>query len=153
MKGKFQGQDELIMNASVEKIWNILIDGTVLSTWMPIVKGTTSGIESLNTVRSCDVEMNGKKGKVSEKCVLFNDKKEIGWLMLTDEFGIDKMFANYSFSFELVPISHNKTKVINKGYADPKNLFAKIMNAIVMKRMSSKIRNKALNGIKELAEL
>ncbi|MBN4081233.1 SRPBCC family protein [Caldithrix abyssi] len=153
MKGQFQGQDELIMNASVEKIWNILIDGTVLSTWMPIVKHTTSGVESLNAERSCDVEMNGKKGKVKEKCVLFNEKKEIGWLMLTDEFGIGKMFANYSFSFELVPISHNKTKVINKGYADPKNLFAKIINAVMLKSKGSKIRNQALNGIKNLAEL
>jgi len=152
MKGKFQGQNELVMNASIEKIWNILIDGKVLSKWMTIVKHTTSGVESLNAVRSCEVEMNGKKGQVSEKCILFNEKKEIGWLMLTDEFGISKMFENYSFSFELIPIDNNTTKVINKGYADPKNLFAKLMNIIMMKRMSSKMRNEALSGIKRLAE-
>lgn len=152
MKGKFQGQDELIINASVDKIWEILIDGTVLSKWMTIVKHTTSGTESLNAVRSCDVEMNGKKGKVSEKCTLYNEKKEIGWEMLSDDFGISKMFDNYSFSFELAPVSNNKTKVINRGYADPKNFFAKIMNLIMMKRMSSKMRKKALNGIKQLAE-
>ena len=152
MKGKFQGQNELVINASVEKIWNVLIDGKVLSEWMTIVKHTTSKIESLNAVRSCEVEMNGKKGQVSEKCILFNEKKEIGWLMLTDEFGIGKMFENYSFSFELIPIDNNTTKVINRGYADPKNLVAKLMNAIMIKRMSYKLRNTALSGIKRLAE-
>jgi hypothetical protein len=152
MKGKFQGQDELIMNATVNDIWNVLIDGTLLSKWMPMVKHTTSGIEALNEVRYCDVDMNGRKGKVSEKCVLYDEKKEIGWVMLTDELGIGKMFNNFSFSFELIPINDNKTKVIGKGYADPKNFFARIMNAVMMRRMSSKIRIKALNGMKKLAE-
>ena len=28
MKGKFQGQDEIIINATKEKIWSVLIDGS-----------------------------------------------------------------------------------------------------------------------------
>lgn len=151
MKGKFQGQDEIIISASVDKIWNVLVDGTLLSQWMPMVKHTTSKVEKLNEVRYCDVEMSGRKGKVSEKCVLYNEKKEIGWLMLTDEFGFGKMFENFSFSFELVPIQEG-TKVIGRGYADSKHIFAKIMNMILMRRMSANIRRKALSGIKRIAE-
>ncbi len=152
MKGKFQGQDEAIINASVDKIWDILIDGKVLSTWMPVVKHTDSIKESLNAVRHCEVDMNGKMGKVSEQCVLFKEKKEIGWEMLSDEFGFDKMFDHYGFNFELVPISNNQTKLINRGYGNPKHFFAKIMNVFMMKRMASKMRNQALSGIKRLAE-
>ncbi|TNJ43498.1 SRPBCC family protein [Tamlana fucoidanivorans] len=152
MKGELQGQNELIIEASADKIWEVLIDGTLLSQWMTIVKHTTSDTEALNTVRHCDVEMNGKLGKVSEKCILFNEKKEIGWIMLSDEFGISKMFGNYGFSFTLVPVSSNKTKVINKGYGDPKGFFSRVLNLLIMKRMSSRMRIKALHGIKQLVE-
>ena len=72
--------------------------------------------------------------------------------MLTDEFGFDKMFNNYGFSFELNPISENKTKLINKGYGTPKNVLAKTMNVFMFKKMAAKIRNQALNGIKELVK-
>ena len=64
MKGKFQGQDEIIINATKEKIWNVLIDGSQLGKWMRIVKHTTSKTECLNAVRSCEVDFNGKMGQV-----------------------------------------------------------------------------------------
>ena len=152
MKGKFQGQDETVVNASVNKIWDVLIDGTLLPKWMPMVKNTNSITEALNEVRFCEVEIKGNKGKVSEKCVLYNEKKEIGWMMLSDEFGFDKMFDNFGFSFELTPIDKNSTKVIGKGYADPKNIFAQFIILITMRRMSSNIRKQALSGIKKIAE-
>lgn len=152
MKGKFQGKDEILIKASVDEVWNVLIDGTMLSQWMPMVKHTTSKVEKLNEIRYCDVEMNGKKGKVSEQCILYNEKKEIGWVMLTDEFGFGKMFDNFSFSFELIA-NNNFTKVIGRGYADPKHFIARIMNMIMMKRMSAKIRRQALGGIKKIAEM
>ena len=70
MKGNFQGQDEVIISVSKEKIWNILTDGKLLSQWMPIVKHTTSTIECLGAERACEVDFEGKKGQVREKCVL-----------------------------------------------------------------------------------
>ena len=152
MKGKFQGQNDIIIHATIDIIWDVLTDGRVLPIWMPIVKHTDSVEESLNTVRHCEVELNGKKGKVSEKCVLFNEKREIGWEMLSDELGFDKMFKNYGFSFELIPISANQVRLVNKGYGNPKNIFASLMNVLMMKRMGAKIRNQALNGIKKIAE-
>ena len=152
MNGKFQGQNQLLINAPKEKIWDVLINGEVLSQWMPIVKHTTSKTECLNAERSCDVELNGKKGKVMEKCVLFNEGHEIGWEMVNDEFGFDKMFANYGFSFELIPISGSTTKVINRGFGDPRNWIAKTMNVLMLRRKSAGIRKTALNGIKKLAE-
>lgn len=152
MKGKFQGQNELIINASINNIWKVLIDGRLLTEWMPVVKQTTSVTESLDAVRHCEVEMNGKKGKVSEKCVLFKDKKEIGWEMLSDEFGFDKMFKHYGFSFELIPLEQNKTRIINRGFGNPKNIFIKMLNVLMMKRIAAKMRKQALNGIKIVAE-
>lgn len=81
MRGRFQGENEIIIERSREKIWEILTDGSVLTRWMRIVKHTTSKKECLNAFRSCDVEMNGKMGKVREKCVLFEEPGKIGWEM------------------------------------------------------------------------
>lgn len=152
MKGKYQEQDELIINASKEKVWNALTDTSVLHKWMTIVKHTDGKHECLNAVRSCDVEMNGKKGKVREKCVMFEEPNKIGWEMEYDTFGFGKMFNNYGFSFELEVINPNSTRVINKGFYDPKNFLVALMNILMMKRKSSEIRRTALNGIKQLVE-
>lgn len=152
MNGKFQGQDELIMNASKEKIWNILINGQALPAWMPMVQHTTSQIECLDAQRTCDVKMNGKEGTVKEKCVLFDEQKAIGWEMFYDEFGFSKMFANYGFSFELIAVNDHQTKVINRGFYNPKNLMVKVLNRLMMRNKSSKIRQVVLKGIRDLAE-
>ena len=152
MKGQFQGQDEVIIEAPHEQIWSILIDGHQLSDWMPIVKQTTSEIESISQIRTCDVEMGGKSGEVREQCTLFDDQREIGWEMLSDDFGFSRMFNNYGFSFELIPLGNNRTQVINRGFYDPRNPFVSVFNTVMIKRRSSKIRQSALRGIKALAE-
>ncbi len=152
MKGTFQGQDEITIKASTNKIWGILIDGTQLSQWMKVVQHTTSVTEHLNAVRSCEVAMNGKKGQVRERCILFEEQKEIAWQMEYDEFGFSRMFDNYSFSFELQAIDDQKTRVINKGFYDAKNIWVRWLNVLMFRSMSSKIRCKALLGIKALAE-
>lgn len=152
MKGKFQGQDDIIINAPKEKIWKALTDTSVLHKWMSLVKHTDGKEECLNAVRSCDVEMNGKKGKVREKCVMFEPQNKIGWEMEYDTFGFGKMFNNYGFSFELESINTNSTRVINKGFYDPKNFFVVLMNILMMKRKSSQIRKTVLNGIKQFVE-
>lgn len=152
MKGKYQGQNEIIINTSPQEVWSVLIDGTKLSSWMPIVKHTTGSTESMNAVRSCDVNFNGKNGKVSERCVLFEKHKNIGWEMEQDTFGFSKMFSHFGFSFELVPINETSTKVINKGYGNPRNILASLMNFFMMKRKSSGIREKALMGLKRVLE-
>lgn len=153
MKGRFQGENEIIIACSKEKIWDILTDGSVLSRWMHIVKHTTSKQECLHAVRSCDVEMNGKMGKVRERCVVFEEHKKIGWEMEYDTFGFSKMFNNYGFSFELEPVSNSATKVVNKGFYDPKNFAISLINTLFMKRKSAHIRTTALNNLKQLAEL
>ncbi len=152
MKGKFQGQDEIIINATKEKIWSVLIDGSQLGKWMRIVKHTTSKTECLNAVRSCEVDFNGKMGQVREKCVQFDEYKKIAWELEYDTLGFTKMFNNYGFSFELHPINDNITKLVNKGHYDPKNIFVSILNALMMKRQASGIRETALNGLRELSE-
>ena len=152
MKGAFQGENEIIINSSREKVWQILTDGTVLSRWMRIVKHTTSRQECLGAVRSCDVEMNGKMGKVREKCVLFEEPERIGWEMQFDTFGFSKMFNNYGFSFELEPLDHSRTRVVNKGFYDPKNFVVSMMNALFMRKKSAEIRMTALTNLKQLAE-
>jgi len=152
MKGKFQGQDEIIILASKEEIWSVLIDTPALYEWMPIVKHSDGTKECLNAVRSCDVDFEGRKGKVHERCVLFEENKRIGWGMEYDTLGFSKMFNDYGFSFDLEEINPMATKVINKGYSTPKNIFASLMNLLMMKKKASQIRKTALQGLKKLAE-
>lgn len=152
MKGKFQGQNEIVINASKERIWNVLIDGSQLSDWMPIVKHTTSGTESLDVVRSCEVDFEGRVGKVKERCVMLEEFDKIGWEMEEDTLGFSKMYSNFGFSFELETIALNSTRVINRGFSNPKNLFATLMNLFMMKRKSSQIRQRALLGLKRVSE-
>ncbi|MBK7853930.1 MAG: hypothetical protein IPJ79_02630 [Bacteroidetes bacterium] len=56
------------------------------------------------------------------------------------------------FIFNLEKISDFKTKVVNETFYQPANIIAKIMNALMMKKMIGKVQEQILLNIKSLTE-
>jgi hypothetical protein len=77
-----QGTSEILIRATPERIWALLEDSTRLSEWATLVKRTTGTLEVLGAVRECDVELDGKPGRVVERCVEYDRLRRIGWLMV-----------------------------------------------------------------------
>ena len=64
-----QGSDEVFIQAKAEQVWTILEDSTLLPQWAPMVKSTTGKIERAGSVRTCQVEWEGRKDEVAERCI------------------------------------------------------------------------------------
>lgn len=147
-----QGSDDIIIQASPQAVYKILTDGSLLPQWMPPVLHTTAGIETVGCTRECEVEMEGRSGKVVERCIEAIPGQRIAWALVDDTLGFNKMLEGFSFSFSLESLPGGATRVINETCYKPRNIFAALMNVLLLLRKFSKVRQKALEGIKGLAE-
>ena len=65
----YQGSSETEIKARPDQVWAILEDSACLSQWAPMVKSTKGKTERVGSVRSCEVEWEGRKDYVVERCV------------------------------------------------------------------------------------
>lgn len=152
MKAPAQGTNTIVIEAPRERIWELLANSQRLIEWAPMVNTTTGEKESLGAVRHCDVEFNGKPGKVTERCSDFEPTKHIGWVMEQDSFGFVKMLDGLGFDFRLESIGPDTTRVINTTYYRPRNILASLMNVLMIKRNFRKVRQTALGNLKWIVE-
>ncbi len=145
-----QGRDEILIQARPERIWGILEDSTCLPQWAPMVKSTTGKIERLGSVRTCQVEWEGRKDEVVERCIEAVPNKKIGWV--TEQGMMTKMFSKIQFGFTLEPKDSSATRVQLGFLYEPRNLLARLMYDLVMKRKMNQLRQTLLANIKNLAE-
>lgn len=145
-----QGQDESLIRTSAERIWAILEDSTLLPQWAPMVKSTTGKTERVGSVRTCQVEWEGRKDQVVERCIEAIPNKKIAWVM--EQGMMTKMFSKINFWFILEPHDGNAT-VLKLGFLyEPKHLLARLMYSLMMRRKFEQLRRTLLTNIKNLAE-
>jgi len=151
MNWTLQGSDEVVVHAPVERIWALLEDGRRLPEWMPIVKSTTGEVEVLDAERTCEVEFQGKRGSVTERCVEHDPYVRIAWRLVDDSLGFGRLLDDFGFSFTLEPLADSSTRVRNDTYYRPRSLFARFLSMLVMRRKFRGIRLVALTNLRRLS--
>lgn len=146
----FQGSSEVIVNTGPERIWAILEDSTLLPRWAPMVKGTTGRTERVGSVRTCQVEWEGRQDQIVERCVEAIPNKKIAWVM--EQGMMTRMFSTISFWFVLEPRDGNATSLQLAFLYQPRNLLARLMYSLMMRRKLAQLRQTLLENIKRLAE-
>ena len=145
-----QGCDETLIHAKTEQIWKILEDSTLLPQWAPMVKSTTGKIERVGSIRTCQVEWEGRKDEVVEWCIEAIPNKKIAWVM--EQGMMTKMFSTIRFWHILEP-RHNNATLLQMGFLyQPRHLLARLMYSLMMKRKLAQLRRTLLTNIKNLAE-
>ncbi len=148
--GAFQGSSEITIKTRPEQIWAILEDSTRLAEWAPMVKHTTGKTESLGSTRTCQVEWEGRKDQVVERCVEAVPNKKIAWVM--EQGMMKKMFSKISFWFVLESQDSNTT-LLRLGFLyEPKHLPARLLYSLMMKQKLEKLRQSLLENLRNLAE-
>lgn len=152
--GTLQGRSEQMVAASPQRIWAVLEDSTRLPDWVPVVERVTEHDkrESAGAVRRCEVAMAGKRGYIVERCLESIPERKLHHAVDDDSFGFTKMFRDYSFTLELVPRGESTTRVICETFYEPRNPLTRVINALVMRRRFSSVREDILRGLKELVE-
>ena len=149
---KLQAHNETIINAPISKVWAIITDITLLDKINPGVITAKGRMDKQGETRTCEMDNKGRKGTMTEKLVELVHEQKTVWVIENDTMGMKKMLKDPRFCFYLEKVGDNKTKITNESYYLPANLMAKIMNALMMKKMMSKIQLQILTNIKTIAE-
>jgi Polyketide cyclase / dehydrase and lipid transport len=152
-----QGQDEIIVNAPVEKIWSLISDSKRLLDWGPPVRGVqvmgTSGQpEGLGSYRRVDAEFNGQRGHFIERRIEHIEGKKMAVQIEEENFDIFRFLTDVGSSLELEAVEPNKTRVIFSFFHRPKGIVGHIMNRLIILRQQRRNRLAALKSLKDYAE-
>lgn len=149
---KLQARNEIVVNAPVSKVWALITDIEQVHKTNPGVIKATGTMDKLNGTRTCEVNNNGRTGTMTERLVELVPEKKTVWTIESDTMGMSKMLKDTRFCFYLEKIADNKTKIVNESYYAPANFIGTIMNALMMKRMMSKLQGQILTNVKTLLE-
>jgi carbon monoxide dehydrogenase subunit G len=145
---KLQARNEAIIDAPVGKIWSVITDIEMLHKVNPGIVKATGAMNTLNATRHCEITNMGRTGNVTERLIEFEPEKKTVWTIEADDMGMSKMMKDARFCFYLEKINEAQTKVINETWYEPANIVAKIMNAVMMKKMIYKTQARILNNLK-----
>ncbi len=157
MTAKLQGQDEILVEAPVERLWPLIADSTLLAEWGPPVRavqifGQSDQGEGLGSRRRVEAEFDGKKGYYIERRTEHLEGRKIVYLIEEESFGLFRVMAEPGFSLELVSVGPGKTRVIFSFLHNPKGLLGHILNVLVILRQQRRNRLAALASLKLHAE-
>jgi uncharacterized protein YndB with AHSA1/START domain len=152
---KLQGHSEQTIDAPPSRIWAVLEDSSVLARWVPVVERVAEHDEreQPGSVRRCEVEMGGKRGVMVERCIESIPEKRLRHAVDDDTLGFTKLFRDYTFTLELTPRSEHSTLVTIETFYEPRGVLARLMNALMMRRRFTGVREDILRGLKDYVEL
>jgi predicted ATPase len=149
---KLQARNEAVINASLSDVWRVITDINLLHKVNPGVITAKGRMDKQGETRTCEFDNRGKKGMMTERLIELVPEKKTVWTIESDNMGMSRMLKATRFCFILEKIGENKTRVVNESYYEPANLFASIMNALVMKRKMSQIQERILANIRSITE-
>ncbi len=166
----FQGEDEIIINAPIEKVWHHISDSKALEKWGPPVREVTviDFPEKLGSRRivvgeftpsgaviTTEESAKVKKKKVAhfhERRIEHVEGRKIGYRIEEEDIGIFNAITEVGYTTELESLGPNKTRVVWKFFHHPKGIFGHIMNRLFILRQQRKNRRGALESLKQYAE-
>ncbi len=153
-KAKLQIRKSILIDATLDQTWDVLLDAHQLPRWMPAVDEVLESDarrEGLGSQRRCQARLAGKSGTIVEKVVDHVPGRSIRYGVIEDTFGMSKMFSDYSFELSTETID-GRTQVTISTYYDPKNFIVSLLNKAMMKRQFSSVLEAMLHGLKSHVE-
>jgi len=147
-----QARREAVINASIGSIWSVITDISQLHKVNPGVVKATGAMNKEGSLRSCEMNNNGKKGTMTERLIELVPERKTVWLLENDTMGMSKMLRNTRFVFLLERIDEGRTKVVNETHYEPANLAARILNAVMMRKKIGRAQDQILRNIRALTE-
>lgn len=141
--------NEIIINAPVEKIWEILATPEILDQYDPTVKKSTLiSTEKTGIGAKRKVDMLDGKNWFEERITVFEPNKSIAYQLTDCSFPIKGLKHTYSFEK-----TSNQIKVRQvMEYTVKFGLLGKLMDAMMIRKQSDAGIKKFFGGLKQFAE-
>jgi uncharacterized protein YndB with AHSA1/START domain len=149
-----QGESSAVIDTGPATIWPVLCDSSLLSEWVPAVTGVLEHAprEQPGASRRCSVLLGGREGFMVERCVEAVAERRLRYVVDDDSFGFGRMLDDYSFTLELTPDGASRTTVTLRTFYAPRGRFARVLNALVLKRRFARVREEILAGLSRFME-
>jgi len=156
MNGKHQVTRTVQVAADPAAIWGVIADSTLLPQWAGVVIDVTylgDGQEGVGMTRHCNVELGGRTGTMTERCVEFVPNRRAGYVVDDDTLGFQRMLRDYGFTITLEPRSDRTTALRIDTYYTPRNpLYALLNRLLLLQRRMRRTVDGLLPGLKEISE-
>ena len=153
---RIQGQDDIIVDAPVARLWPLIADSMELCNWGPPVRNvkilSADGKECPGTRRRVDAVFNGKPGHFVEQRIEHIEGRKMAVIITEETFELFQLLSEVGSSLEIAPLGPNKTQVTFTFFHNPKGLVGQIMNSVVILRQQRRNRLAALASLKRYAE-
>ncbi|MGO8695802.1 MAG: SRPBCC family protein [Rectinemataceae bacterium] len=155
MKGKFQWELNLEIKAPTAKVWGIADDLSLIPSYHPEV-GRVDFIEG-RTQRAVGVKyrcnvLEGRKGNCTEEVLEYIPGRKISTVMREDSWGMDKIFANFVVDTTVLRKDEDTTILKFEAFYNPIGFANRLLNRIVLRRVTRKRSLSVMEGIKKYAE-
>lgn len=155
MLGELQITETIEINQTAEAVFAIIDNTSHLENWAPavqkVVEWSATG-EQIGAVRRCEAALGGKTGTMVEKVIAREEGRSLTYGVIEESFGMTKILKNYGFKLSLQPEGAKKTTAKIETFYTPANIFARVLNRIMMKRQFRKVVRQLLQGLKEYTE-
>ena len=141
--------NEITVNASIDKLWNILADLELLDRYDPTVKkSTVVSVEKTGMGARRKVDMRDGKNWFEEKITVFKPNEALAYQLTDCSFPIKGL--KHSYSFEK---NGNQTKVKQvMEYTVKFGLLGMLLDSLVIRKQSDVGIKKFFTGLKFYAE-
>ena len=141
--------NEITVNASIDKIWNILTDLELLDRYDPTVKKSTLvSAEKTGMGAKRKVDMQDDKNWFEEKIVLFKPNEALTYQLTDCSFPIKSL--KHSYRFEKIG---NQTRIEQlMEYTVKFGLLGKLLDSLMIRKQSDNGIKKFFAGLKSYAE-
>jgi uncharacterized membrane protein len=152
---RIQGRNEVTINADAQRIWAVLEDSSNVPRYMRAVQAidvAAGSRERVGAMRTCQVDLEGRRGEVVERCAELVPYERLTHVVDRDDLGFSRLFDDFGFTFVLEPRGDHATVVRLEGFYRERGPISWVMNALIMKRKLSALRQMMLGDLKRLVE-
>jgi uncharacterized protein YndB with AHSA1/START domain len=155
MNGKHQVTRTVQVATDPAAVWGVIADSTLLPQWTGVVTDVTclgDQEEGVGMTRHCNVELGGRTGTMTERCVEFFPSRRAGYVVDDDTLGFHRMLLDYGFAITLEPRSDRTTALRIDTYYTPRTPLYGLLNRLVLRRRMRKLVDGLLQGLKQISE-
>jgi uncharacterized protein YndB with AHSA1/START domain len=155
VNGKHQVTRTVQVATDPAAVWGVIADSTLLPQWAGIVTDVTylgETEEGVGMTRHCNVELGGRTGTMTERCVEFLPNRRAAYVVDDDTLGFHRMLVDYGFTITLDQRSDRTTALRIDTYYTPRTPLYALLNRLVLQRRMGKLIDGLLQGLKQISE-
>jgi Polyketide cyclase / dehydrase and lipid transport len=147
---------EIVVEAPLERVWEIAEDITLIPQYHPevdkvdLIAGQAK--RSVGVKYQCNILEGRRTGSCIEEVVAYEPERMVATAMVSDTWGIDRMLADFRVETTVSLRTERSTILKFEAFYKPVALKYRLLNTLFLRRALRRRSLAVMNGIKRFAE-